>query len=107
MVDLNSLVTGADMTLGFPTSINDRGEITGIGVLANGNLHAYLLIPCDDAHPSVEGCDYSMVEAPAAAAQTTRPSPGVRNASSPTLPSSLMRRMNRYRSPGPAFGPRN
>lgn len=73
MVDLNSLVTGADMTLGFPTSINDRGEISGIGLLANGNLHLYLLIPCDNAHPGVAGCDYSMVDTPVTAARTTPP----------------------------------
>lgn len=62
MVDLNDLVSRADMTLtgGF---INDRGEITGFGVLANGDLHAFLMIPCDENHPAIEGCDYSMLSA--------------------------------------------
>lgn len=66
MVDLNDLVSGADMTLGEPWSMNDRGEITGFGLLANGDSHAYLLIPCDEKHPGIEGCDYSMVDARAA-----------------------------------------
>ena len=102
MVDLNDLVSGADMTLSG-SYINDRGEITGIGVLVNGDLHAFLLIPCDENHPGVEGCDYSMVEASAAVPQT---SSAVGNPSSRTLPQSLMRRMSRYHFPGLAFGPR-
>ena len=44
MVDLNDLVSGADMTLTGSGPINDRGEITGGGVLENGELHAFLLI---------------------------------------------------------------
>lgn len=79
MVDLNDLVTGADMTLTGSTSINDRGEITGIGVLANGNLHAFLLIPCDENHPGLEGCDYNLVDervtAPAANSAATTQGP--------------------------------
>jgi probable HAF family extracellular repeat protein len=67
MVDLNDLVVGADMTLTGSQSINDRGEITsGLGVLPNGDLHVYLLIPCDEHHPGIKGCDYSMVDATAA-----------------------------------------
>jgi probable HAF family extracellular repeat protein len=68
MVDLNDLVSGADMTLGGATGINDRGEITGIGVLANGDAHVFLLIPCDEHHLGLEGCDYNLVNASAAAA---------------------------------------
>jgi len=105
MVDLNDLVSGADMVLTGSQSINDRGEITsGLGILPNGDFHVYLLIPCDEHHPSVEGCDYSIVEAPAAVTQS---SPTVGNASSRTLPQSPMRRMNRYHFPGATRGPRN
>jgi probable HAF family extracellular repeat protein len=60
--DLNSLVSGADMTLNLPLYINDRGEIGGEGTLANGDVHAFLLIPCDEQHPGLQGCDYSMVQ---------------------------------------------
>lgn len=70
MVDLNDLIRGADMTLSG-SYINDRGEITGIGVLANGDLRAFLLIPCDEKHPGIEACDYGLVDATAATAMIT------------------------------------
>ena len=48
MFDLNDLVEpGADLTLVEPHYINQRGEITGNGVLPNGDLHGFLLIPSD------------------------------------------------------------
>jgi probable HAF family extracellular repeat protein len=101
MVDANALVPpGSGLTLGDIEKINDSGEMFGSGTLSNGEDRAFLLIPCDENHSGVEGCDYSMVEARAAA---SRPSPVVRKASSPALPPSLMRRMNRYRFPGGVF----
>jgi probable HAF family extracellular repeat protein len=102
MVDLNTLVTpGSVLQLLIAYSINDRGEIAGDGILANGDTHAFLMIPCDENHPGIEGCDYSMVETSAAVPQT---SSAVRNPSSRPLPQSLMRRMSRFRLPGPALG---
>jgi len=67
MVDLNTLVpSGSSLTLTEATFINDRGEIAAQRVLPNGDTHTALLIPCDDDHPNVQGCDYSMVDASAA-----------------------------------------
>jgi probable HAF family extracellular repeat protein len=105
MVDLNALVppnSGLQLTKGL--YVNDRGEIAARGKLSNGDLHAVLLIPCDEKHADVEGCDYGMVDAPAAVAQVT---PAVRNVSNRTLPQSLVRRMNRYRFPGLGASQRN
>jgi probable HAF family extracellular repeat protein len=67
--DLNILIPhGSTLYLQSAYAINDQSEIGGQGVDGNGNQHAFLLIPCDENHPGVEGCDYSMVDA--ALAQT-------------------------------------
>jgi len=66
MVDLNTLIpAGASLQLTYAVAINDRGEIAGFGV-PPGVLpeeyetkgHAYILLPCDEEHPKLEGCDY-------------------------------------------------
>jgi probable HAF family extracellular repeat protein len=81
ILDLNALILpGSDLTLREPTFINDRGEIVGNGVLPNGDHHAFLLIPCDETHPNVEGCDCNLAD-PSAAAQV-RAAP----LTQPTLP---------------------
>ena len=60
MIDLNQFVPpGVGITLTEVEQINDRGELFGIGTLADGNDRAYFLIPCDENHPTIEGCDYS------------------------------------------------
>jgi probable HAF family extracellular repeat protein len=69
MVDLQSLVlSGSSLTLLIAGDINDLGEIVGKGLPPGcGNYHTcghdVLLIPCDENHPNVEGCDYSLVSA--------------------------------------------
>lgn len=63
MVTLQSLVVpGSDITQVLGASfINDRGEIFAGGTLANGDERDILLIPCDQYHPDVKGCDYALV----------------------------------------------
>ena len=99
-IDLNVFVPpGSGVILEDVETINDRGEVFGEAFLDNGDSRAFLLIPCDENHPKVEGCDYSMVEAPATVAQPT----AIREASNRTLPQSLLRRMRqRHLSGGEA-----
>jgi probable HAF family extracellular repeat protein len=94
IVDLNTLIPpGSGLQLTEVGQVNDRGEISAEGPDANGNNHVVVLIPCDDDHPGVEGCDYSMVDASFTVAETR----AVRGATTSTLSHSLMRRMSRYR----------
>jgi probable HAF family extracellular repeat protein len=71
MVNLNTLIPpNSSLYLIETVAINDRGEIVGDGLPSgcgdDGTCgHAYLLIPCDENHADVEGCDYSMVDAAA------------------------------------------
>jgi probable HAF family extracellular repeat protein len=103
LVDLNTLIPpGSALHLDKGEDINERGEIAGFGSLPNGDVRAFLLIPCDENHPGLEGCAYSLVEAPAAIAQPVASTRGVTNR---TLTQSFLRRLSRYRSPGGAFGP--
>jgi probable HAF family extracellular repeat protein len=90
MVDLNTLISPSPgLQLTHALFVNDRGEIAAEGNLSNGDIHAFVLIPCDEDHPGVEGCDYAPVEtvteAPVhvaqialvpAAASATKPSHG-------------------------------
>jgi probable HAF family extracellular repeat protein len=58
-IDLNTLVApSSGLALTEPTSINDRGEIAGVGTLPNGDQHAFVLIPCGEA---TEACERAVV----------------------------------------------
>jgi probable HAF family extracellular repeat protein len=64
IVDLNKLVVPpSDFTVISASAINDRGEIGCMG-LGSGDTakRPCVLIPCDEAHPGVEGCDYDVVD---------------------------------------------
>jgi probable HAF family extracellular repeat protein len=63
LVDLNTLIpANSALHLVKGDHINDRGEIAGFGLLPNGDARAFLLIPCDENHPGVEGCENSSAE---------------------------------------------
>jgi uncharacterized membrane protein len=82
MVELQTLVIpGSGITLSCAHcgeaayNINDRGEIAGQGVLSNGDTRVVLLIPCDEDHPNIAGCDYSLVKAAAVPSSTASTAP--------------------------------
>jgi probable HAF family extracellular repeat protein len=96
MVDLNTLtLSDSALHLALPVYISDLGEITGLGFFPDGNAHTFLLIPCDENHPGVEGCDYNLVEVTAPEVQgNTNQRPNV------VLPENV-RRMLRQRMSSP------
>lgn len=74
VVDLNTLIPhGSDLHLAMPETINDHGEIAGIGFLSNGDEHALLLIPCDESNLGIEGCDHGPVDAATATRELPAP----------------------------------
>jgi probable HAF family extracellular repeat protein len=97
LADLNTLIPrGSALHLFKGVDINDRGEIAGFGGLSNGDIHAFLLIPCDENHPDIEGCDYSPVEgSTVAAGQTAEAAP--QKQLTPQEISRIRNLMNRHR----------
>ena len=96
--DLNTLMpSGSALYLQVTETINDRGEIAGTGADASGNEHAFLLIPCDENHPDVEGCDYSLVDA--AAATRVSPTPVIEGQPNAKQSGSVPQLLRRQRSP--------
>lgn len=67
-VDLNALIPpNSPLQLTVASLITENGEIVAVGdpVGCTDNdscSHSYVLIPCDENHPGVEGCDYSLVD---------------------------------------------
>jgi probable HAF family extracellular repeat protein len=102
--DLNTLVS-ADSGLNLIEAIfiNDRGEIVASGLTQSGNLHAVLLIPCDEKHGDGNGCEertQNRSALPQMNSLTREVSSGTQRLSPPS-------RTNRFRLPGFAIDPRN
>jgi probable HAF family extracellular repeat protein len=97
ILDLNSVVSApSDLTLNEATFINDRGEISGFGTLANGDTHAFVLIPCDANHPNLDGCDYEPVEG--VTGLRVRPAQVMQASAASPAKLSLAKMMARFRS---------
>jgi probable HAF family extracellular repeat protein len=76
MVDLSTLISNsAGLTALLVNTINDGGEIAGIGHFVDfgADGHAVLLIPCDENHPDIKGCDYRLVDGAAATRESSAP----------------------------------
>jgi len=102
MVDLNTLISpNSSFYLYWAPFIDDRGEIGGYGSLANGDTHAVLLIPCDENHPRVLGCDYSLVDAAAASRKSLVPA--VQQPADNPQPQNIWRMHGRRVGPRPYF----
>jgi probable HAF family extracellular repeat protein len=109
MIDLNSfLPPGAVLQqLTDAYNINDRGEIVGLGVppgcddeFACGRI--FVLIPCDDNHPSVDGCDYSLVDGNATATGSAMPTMQTATTAKPVLsPDAIRQLMQAASRPNP------
>jgi probable HAF family extracellular repeat protein len=98
IVDLNALIPhDSGVRLMAAVGLNERGEIAAQGVRPNGDLHAFLLIPCDDDHRGDDGCDYDTVDADMSAKD---PSAQITQRSAPASAGKVMptEMMSRYHS---------
>jgi len=95
-VDLNTLIPhNAGVQLTGAVYITNSGEIAALGTLPNGDIRAFVLIPCDEGHSGVDGCDYGLVDS-----TTATQSPAPRYVPSGTRRMPQLRRTNRYHLPG-------
>jgi probable HAF family extracellular repeat protein len=94
MVDLNTLVLSTTgLSVAGAIEINDRGEIVGSATDVNGNFYVMLLIPCDENHPGVEGCDYGLVDETAAATDSAKPATQTGNTATSALTPDAIRQL--------------
>jgi probable HAF family extracellular repeat protein len=91
MVDLTTLIAGGtSLHLTEPETINDRGEIAGNAFDADGDQHAFLLIPCDDDQLGAEACGKL--------APNPTPHAHIRDGAVPSIPDLLQRHLPIMRS---------
>jgi probable HAF family extracellular repeat protein len=63
LTDLNTLIPpNSPMLLIEALGINNRGQIAGYGQLSNGEVHGYVLTPCDENHGDAEGCEDAVAD---------------------------------------------
>lgn len=95
IADLNALILEpSQLYIRYAYAINARGEIAVNGVDHNGLEQAALLIPCDENHPGVEGCDYSMTGAGGASSPPSASKPSMPGRS--TVPPRPNRRLHLF-----------
>jgi probable HAF family extracellular repeat protein len=112
MADLNALIpVGSDVQLTVGLGINEQGQIAAQGLLPNGDIHAFLLTPCDEKHPG-QCEDYPLIEV--ATPQSSAPATGYpatvkQGSESPVSPVERLRNMmrQRYHLPGQTAAPRD
>jgi probable HAF family extracellular repeat protein len=104
IIGLNSFIpSGSGVRLTVGLAINERGEIAAQGVLSNGDIHAFVLIPCEKG---IDGCR-DAAENTTTANQNKR-APTFNNSTMPQLahrPNEVMaawraRLVRRYHIPG-------
>ena len=105
-VDLNALIpANSPLQLTDAALINESGEIIGGGnppgcTNDDSCNHAYVLIPCDENHQNIAGCDYSLVDAAAVPAHL-EPSQNIQRSTPPSaVKLSPAEMMTRFRSFG-------
>jgi probable HAF family extracellular repeat protein len=105
MVDLTTLVPphpGVHLD-GGDTWLNDRGEILITGTLSNGDLHAFLLTPCNDNHRDGGNCEEQAEGATAAAQNPTTTAEGTSSTNDTTgTVQGRFGRNSQYRGFGPS-----
>jgi probable HAF family extracellular repeat protein len=90
IVDLNPLIVPAShSTVVTAIFVNDRGEIACLVQEADGSNNGCDLIPCDENHPNIVGCDYSIVETGIAEAASVAPAHATLHASATAATASL------------------
>jgi probable HAF family extracellular repeat protein len=106
IIDLNVFVpAGLGLTLNEVEQINDRGEVFGIGTLANGDLRAFLLLPVGDDDPEgISATPENLSALAARTAQLSASATGARKTQREMLAGWRARLTQRYHVPGPGTG---
>jgi probable HAF family extracellular repeat protein len=74
LFDLNRLISNPTaLTVIEGVRITERGEIAGNALTPEGESRGVVLIPCDEGHPNVDGCDYEDVDEGVAAQASPAP----------------------------------